>query len=144
MDGYLSSHFFKVEPKMYILKEIVYKILKILEFEIFDSSLQRNFTAWQGVQTSLGVSFWKCCLSFELFFFIGCFSMIFFSLIRCWHFKIFDISHTKWTQNGAKKAPNRGFWWKITKIAKFEVVFSDFRTTYGVSFTGKKLVFGEL
>ena len=59
-----SSHLFKVEPKCVILKEIV---CKILEFEIFDSSLQRNFTAWQGVQTSLGVSFWKYCLNLELF-----------------------------------------------------------------------------
>ena len=50
----------------------------------------------------------------------------------------------KWTQNEAKKLQNRGFWWKITKFAKFEIVFSDFRTTYGVSFTGKKLVFSEL
>ena len=50
----------------------------------------------------------------------------------------------KQTQNGAKKLQNRGFSWEITKFAKFEIVFSDFRTTYGVSFTGKKLVFGEL
>ena len=39
--------------------------MQILEFEIFDTPLQRNFTAWQGVQTSLGVSFWKYCLNLE-------------------------------------------------------------------------------
>ena len=59
---------------------------KMINFERCTSgSISAN--SWTlDVQTSLGVSFWKCCLSLQLFFFIGWFLMIFFSLITCPHF----------------------------------------------------------